>query len=377
MKISEIKKAIKVALEAEIAPLLVGQAGIGKTQAVYQFAAENDMDVIPFRIGQMADAGEIVGLADFKRDELGQAIATKFLMPEFLNRKDNSRPFILFLDEVNRGTKDILQAVFQLVLERRIAINGFEIPKGSGVVAAMNPSTDDFDVLDFDDDAFNDRFIHIKVTPDVKEWAKYAKKAKISHSLTSFVTENSQDFLHASDFDLKVKPSFRSVEKLDQVIKVAESHKLKASTINELIFGMFGIEVGSKLVKHLKENVFTLKPEELLGNFKKYEKQLKAFAKQEENSNRNDILNELTSGVFDYINENSNILDKNPELLTNLIEFIKIVPIDIKFSFFKKVKNSLKESDLTKTSWILDSRFNEVATEMSKIGKDIQKVVNE
>lgn len=94
-----------------------------------------------------------------------------------------SRPRgILFLDEVNRGKKDVRQSIFQLLLERQM--HGHVLPEDWIIVAAANPPLtgeqegESFVTESFTDKALVNRFIHLGLTPQIDEWMQYATRPK-------------------------------------------------------------------------------------------------------------------------------------------------------------------------------------------------------
>jgi MoxR-like ATPase len=168
MKVTELKAALTAVFSIGRTPNIIGLHGTGKSSVVYQWAAENGYKVSERRLGQMADAGDLIGLQEFIRDtKTGNATHTKHVLPDWFPREENT---IVFLDEVNRAHKDLLQAVFELVYDKSLA--GVKLPKNCHVVAASNPATDDYAVLDFSDSAFQDRFVHIQFTPTKEEWLR-------------------------------------------------------------------------------------------------------------------------------------------------------------------------------------------------------------
>src|SRR5690606_4467190 len=165
------------------------------------------------------DVGDLLGLADFERDRDGNSVATKFMRPDWFPTNPDSKG-IIFLDEVNRARRDVLQAVFQLVLDKRL--HRYVLPKGWQVIAAMNPNTGDYIVTDISDKAFMDRFCHINLAPSKQEFCKYARDRKFDDKWLQFLQEQPemlQGELEA--FDLSdIKPSRRSWEAIDRLIKV-------------------------------------------------------------------------------------------------------------------------------------------------------------
>ena len=120
MNVQQLIKALPVIAKRGITPNIVGQNGIGKSQIVRETFEKLGYDVIDIRLGQMADAGDLTGLHEFDRDtETGNAIATRFIPPSKLPRK--GRQAVIFFDELNRAGKDLLQAIFEGVYDKRMA----------------------------------------------------------------------------------------------------------------------------------------------------------------------------------------------------------------------------------------------------------------
>jgi len=92
---------------------------------------------------------------------------------------------ILFLDEINRGAKDVRNAIFELLLDRKI--HNRKLPPDWIIVAAANPpetsegkDTETFDVEETLDPAYLDRFVHIVLDPSREEWLEYATQAAVN-----------------------------------------------------------------------------------------------------------------------------------------------------------------------------------------------------
>jgi MoxR-like ATPase len=77
----------------------------------------------------MSDPGDLIGLMH-KDEQTGHSV---FLPPYWWPL--GQKPIVLFLDELNRARPEILQAVYDLALNRRLA--GKSLPPGSRVAAAI------------------------------------------------------------------------------------------------------------------------------------------------------------------------------------------------------------------------------------------------
>lgn len=109
---------------------------------------------------------------------------------------------ILFLDEMNRSSRETRQGVFQLVLDRRI--HELELPPRWIVVSANNPSSStaeggmstyaDVDQEMEEDKAFMTRFMHVVFDASASEWADWAVRAGVESSIVSMLDPaNSND----------------------------------------------------------------------------------------------------------------------------------------------------------------------------------------
>jgi hypothetical protein len=79
---------------------------------------------------------------------------------------------VLFLDEFNRATREVSQVAFELVLDRRL--NGWRIPAGWKIMAAINGDSDLYQIIEMDP-ALTDRFFMVKYVPTFDEWFSWAK----------------------------------------------------------------------------------------------------------------------------------------------------------------------------------------------------------
>lgn len=102
---------------------------------------------------------------------------------------------VLFLDEFNRAAPDILNASLQLILDHRLHTHILPLVDGKEtlIVAAVNPSTGNYTVQEFDP-ALLDRFVMCEATPDFPSWASYARKNNVNQIVIDFLSENTGKF---------------------------------------------------------------------------------------------------------------------------------------------------------------------------------------
>ena len=326
MNIQTLKEALPYLFEANIATMVVGHHGVGKSQAVAQYAAENDMQFIDLRLGTQ-DVGDLLGLADFERDAKGNLVATKFMRPEWFPTDPKSKG-IIFLDEVNRARRDVLQAVFQLVLDKRL--HRYELPKGWQVIAAMNPNTEDYIVTDISDKAFMDRFCHIKLAPSRQEFFKFARYRKFDDKLLSFL-QDQPEMLQSEAFDLsEVKPSRRSWEAVDRLIKV----KTPVNILTELATGLVGSVAAHALVKALNSSEKPINATDVVDNYPKFQKRVKQYS-DAKTGGRMDMLKYTSDSILEWVKADKKPLTKDQG--KNLGDFLNDIPKDLAFGLVREL----------------------------------------
>lgn len=189
----------------DIAVMIRGEHGIGKTEGVRQVAAllrddfykdaencrrmveamghekgiretlqktngvwtyEMGIPVIERRLSQLME-GDIVGLPFNDETRKG----TQFKPVDWLiNAADF--PVLLFMDELNRAPKQVEQATFQLADSK--AFYGRELHRGTRIYVAINIG-DEYQVESFDRAAIS-RYAVIDFKPTVEEWLSYLKE---------------------------------------------------------------------------------------------------------------------------------------------------------------------------------------------------------
>lgn len=322
MNIKTLKESLPFLFKANVSAMIVGHHGVGKSQAVKQYADENNMQFVDLRLGTQ-DVGDLLGLAEFEKDpKTGQSIATKFMRPDWFPTDSESKG-IIFLDEINRGRRDVLQAVFQLCLDKRL--HRYELPKGWSVVAAMNPNTEDYIVTDLSDKAFLDRFCHIKLAPSKQEFFDYAKSKKFEAQLLTFLQDQPsmlQTELEA--FELDVKPSRRSWEAVDRLMKI----KTPVNILRELVSGLVGTAASTAFIKSLSDTDKPISGKEVMDNFDKVSARIKKYS-DSKTGGRQDMLKYTCDSLLESIQE----LKKKPtkEQSDNIVEFLKVIPKDLAF----------------------------------------------
>jgi hypothetical protein len=288
MNITQLKQSLPFLIKSGLVPNIIGKHGIGKSSVIAQYAKENGYSFHPFFLGQMSDTGDILGLPEFERDSAGKAISTNFIHPAKLPKKPRS---LLFFDELNRASKDLLQAIFQLALEG--TIHDYTLPEDSAIIMAMNPATDDYSVLDFADKAFADRFVHINLDPTHEEFHSFMMERYGSSSVSNFLRQQTklleETELHSVTLDF-VKPSRRSWDRLQKL----ENTGMPENLFREAGMGIVGTASMVAYSSWKETQIKIIEGAEILDNYTAVRDRYLGYFKDVETP-RNDIVSTVCS----------------------------------------------------------------------------------
>lgn len=322
MDIKTIKQLVPELLKLGQVPIFVGHRGMGKTEVMGQIAKSMGGDLHAWRLGQMSDPGDIIGIA--QPTDRG---TVKFMPPDHLPTEGSG---IIFLDEINRAPKDLLQAMFEFV--EKGSFISYTKPEGFGVVAACNPDQAGYTLetaVEFDQ-AFADRMIFIKFEPTTSDWISYGKAKDFDPSVLAYISEHPQDLdgeIESINLDF-IKPSRRSWERLSK-IKKALSETFDENTLLEVYSGICGAPLAIKFAKFAKDFETNVKPEQVLNSYKS----VKAVIKKS-SEDRHDMINATNEELLTKIYGMNKISERQ---LSNLKEFLLDIPRDMSWNFILKV----------------------------------------
>ena len=255
--------------------MLIGRHGIGKSEIITEFYRRQGMKVIAFFLGQMSDPGDLIGLLH-KDETSGRSV---FLPPYWWPQPNE--PIVLFLDELNRARPEILQAVHDLALNKRLA--GKQLPAGSMVIAAVNEG-DEYQLTELDP-ALVSRFNLYEFAPTVEEWLVWASNHDVDERVITFIQKHhhhldgervgqEEAMQHAGLVKL---PDRRSWVRVSDFIK---PHQQLGELALKAIAGMVGIQAAlafqQSLIAAAKLNV-----EQVLLHFGRHRAKLKEMSLQE------------------------------------------------------------------------------------------------
>jgi hypothetical protein len=322
-------------LPASTSILMRGDHGIGKSQLgrlLRSMIATNegikDFELIDRRLSQVSE-GDIIGLPSTNGE------VTRFNPPDWYKRACDN-PCYLFLDELNRATPEVMQAAFQIVLDREL--NGWKLHPQTRVLSAINASSA-YNVNEVDP-ALLDRFWVIDLKPDEQDWLDWGRtenESKQNRSncisvITDFIAENKKWLDPPVNAEPgKVHVSRRSWERLSDALVAS---KLDESTEDPRFYamslGFIGTEASIAFVAFAKSQDDRFTGKDIIENYKKVKNKVMS-------RRRNETLNLAIDKVSEYITTLNKVTDKQGK---NLEEFMKDLPGELRISLWTKITSS-------------------------------------
>ena len=247
---------------------IYGAPGIGKTQIVAQAADAAGVDMINLDLQFMApeDFMGIPKVVDIEEPEyeegrlksVGKGV-TRSNPPAVLptNNGSTNKGGFIFMDEMNRANKRVLNSMMQFVQMGRIG--QYQLPDKWVVVAAGNRPEDvtgSGEVAEFDF-AMADRFKILNFVPDPKKWAEWARgTGKIPSEIIDFIDRNPELFHYLDNEKNALKfPTPRSwtdgaLELEDEIIDTGAKSWKEIPT--DTIFNIFSDSIGPSAAGKLK-----------------------------------------------------------------------------------------------------------------------------
>ncbi|NBR26382.1 MAG: hypothetical protein EBU08_21890, partial [Micrococcales bacterium] len=306
--------AIKHAFKSQRPVMLWGPPGIGKSEVVAGLGKALNRPVIDVRLA-LWDPTDLKGIPFYNPDSNSMEWAPPTELPQ-----DPDSNAILFFDELNRASKDVLQAVFEICLDRRL--DGEKLPDGWRVVAAVN-SDSDYDVVELDP-ALHDRWFHIDFDPSVAEWVSWARNQNIHPAVVEFVDRN-QNLLDPPVGNLeagKVYPSRRSWQAFSDSLIAMKLEERDDGMLTQIAKGWLGREISVMFQKFIINEFSLLRPDDVLDSLEKVK------SKVESSCNDIEVIAALARSVVAEVN-NRSLTKMKDKQRDNLREFFMMLPNDV------------------------------------------------
>lgn len=319
--------------------LLKGNHGIGKSQLGRQIAARlrksmtTKFPVIDRRLSQCTE-GDIIGLPST------DGAVTRFNPPDWY-KQACEEPCFLFLDEINRATPEVMQAAFQIVLDREL--NGWKLHKDTRVMSAINAAAA-YTVNEVDP-ALLDRFWCVDLHATHKDWLDWARSTpveededKTSLQMRFNIDPVIADFIMSADGKWldpiknaepsAVEPSRRSWDRLSMALTRA---KLTESPNDPMFYamccGFIGLEATIAFVDFAKTIDNQVTGKEVLNDFERVKTKINRLGPEKQNI--------VIDKISDYIlKEVKTLTDKQG---ANLKAFTQTLSYELRLTLWSKL----------------------------------------
>lgn len=247
VSISDIMPIIELCDNNKISLCIDGDHGIGKTDIVKQYAKDRGMHIEVLQLSQK-DIGDLLGIPNIITNEDGTSHtewAPPIYFENIINAKKMGKKSVLFLDELNRGHKDVRQASLQLLLDKQLATH--ILPRDTLVIAAVNPSNGKYQVDELDPALLN-RLMYIYAEAEVEGWLQWSRKAGVNEVVRDYIKNN------PTKLNDNEKATPRSWATLGKVVDNIDTLpvKLQLPAISGCI-GTVGVNFYNFLINYVKE----------------------------------------------------------------------------------------------------------------------------
>jgi hypothetical protein len=310
-------------LPATVSVLLRGNHGIGKSQVVRQLAEAlkasderlGDFPVIDRRLSQLTE-GDIIGLPVIDGD------STRFNPPDWYKRACES-PCLVFLDELNRATPEVMQGSFQIVLDREL--NGHRLHPLTRVMSAINTGAA-YNVNEVDP-ALLDRFFVLDLTPSPEEWADWAR-GKLHDTIVDFIAQDNTWLDPSSKQDPgTVQQSRRSWDRLsDALVSAGIADEPQHELFYPICNGFVGTEATIAFRDYAVDNA-RVQPEDVIDRYDVNAKRVRKLSQTK--------LNALIDRVARHMLDNDMVLTGVQG--KNVGDFVKDLPAELVIHAWKAV----------------------------------------
>lgn len=232
--------------------MMWGQPGIGKSSIIQQLGEKYGRPVIDIRL-LLKDPTDLAGLPYFNVAEGELQVATPVGFPVEGNPKhEHLLNAIIILDELPSAPKAVQAAALQLILDRQVG--DYKLPKDVIIIAAGNRSQDG-NVFEEMPTPLRNRFSHIDLIADFKQWKGWAEANNIHPIVLGYLeSTGGTDF---NNFDAKLlmgRYAFatpRSWERVSDALWAITNRETleitEKSLVNTLVGSLVGIDVAAKV----------------------------------------------------------------------------------------------------------------------------------
>jgi len=241
LNLHDARKIVLRAIKAQIAVMLWGGPGIGKSSVLAQITAQlydSTNNLIDIRLPQM-EPTDLRGIPK-PNEKSGR---TDWYYPNFWpergpDGKCTTGPKVLLFDEIEKAPVSVKNAALQIVLDRKVG--DYVLPDDVAIVCAGNREDDGCFSAPMGA-ALNNRMIHVEVKQDIDVWARWAHENDVMEDVIAFLHFKPEALYNNTGENAFPSPrSWVMASKLlTDVTDIKEMKKLLAASVGEALVGEF------------------------------------------------------------------------------------------------------------------------------------------
>jgi len=321
MNITDIKKVLPVLMRNKITALFWGPQGVGKTQTIQQVSKSmgEDFGFVHLHLATQ-EVGDLTGLLVH-----GENGTVHHARPEWFPTSGRG---IVFLDEINRATPDVIQSIFSFITSG--TIHRHKLPEGWSIVAAANYNTAMFNVTDTNDSAFLSRFCHIDFQPTCQEFTNFAEKQE-AWSVAEFIRSHPElaDVQHKERLNqAQITPDRRSW--LDMIARLEKEDEIENQRY-ELYSGIVGAMAAATFMSFKTKAHDRLSGRDVLNTFPQVKRRVVEASNAK--SQRFDLLNGAVEEIMLMLPDTT--LTTNQ--MNNFKDFLLTIPLEMNLKVFNRL----------------------------------------
>jgi hypothetical protein len=330
--------------------LIIGDAGIGKSQLCGQLSREYGATICDIRTAHWGLMS--AGIPSVKYQEKG---FFDIVLPSVFPKPDEKA--ILVFDELNQGLPHAISMFFSLIEDRRMY--NYVLPEDALVIGLMNPNTAQYAVTQIENNmALRRRLKMFYVDPSYGVWRQYAKtlefhktdelalgEPKACHPLLLKFYEKHSSFFYDYKAQRAQKqfscPATIQTISLDMYLMDKEKIPLHGNFAYVRYAASIGIPLANQLLEFLKEEDVSIDPQDILFRFGRVRDDILTLI----DNGRQEVLHEAIQGVLQVLFSDRPPVDS---VADNFVELLRIVPPDITMSVFTQFNAVSVENNAVK-----------------------------
>lgn len=374
----QTSKILTKMIKARIVPFLIGEPGIGKSSFIKSIATKMNTEMFTIVINQVADTLDLTGSRIVVEEGIHKQtfFPHKTLADAIQYAKNNKNKItIIFFDEINRNTPELITAVMSYITQREVGNEQF--PENIRFITAGNDSGD---VLEMDSSNVS-RIAKLYVKPSIErlitkdninKLIKKAIKKNIKNINIVDIEKESdeEEFEGEQKINILQSTNPRTIKNLSNFldelgIKGDENYneyeiiKENITILQQIVCGIIGKTDLSKIILNEiinhsnvcknKKSTTDKKIKNLLTKNKTTKDLEEEISKMSFENKKEVYINIFNNDINNNINKEEkililNIIEKNNSRLLNesINEIIKIKNIDKKIIEESKLKNIIK-----------------------------------